>query len=134
VCNLREIIIMATQPKPTDTKLVFIKISRGLSYFVYGYSLVASAFLALTFFLLLFSANSTTPFVKFVYQTGAAFLGPFRGIFPVRSINETGYFSPSIIFAIIMYMILALCMNALINYVTLKMVKHQAELEKLAKE
>ncbi len=125
---------MAKQPEPTDTKLVFIKISRGLSYFVYGYSLVASAFLGITFFLLLFSANATTPFVKFMYQTSAAFLGPFREIFPVKSINETGYFSPSIIFAIIMYMILAVCMNALINYVTLKMVKHQKELEELAKE
>jgi uncharacterized protein YggT (Ycf19 family) len=125
---------MAKQPEPTDSKLVFIKISRGLSYFVYGYSLVASAFLGISFFLLLFSANATTPFVKFMYQTSSAFLGPFRGIFPVRSINETGYFSPSIIFAIIMYMILAVCMNALINYVTLKMVKHQKELEQLAKE
>ena len=125
---------MAKQPEPTDSKLVFIKISRGLSYLVYGYSIVASVFLGISFFLLLFSANATTPFVKFVYQTSAAFMGPFRGIFPVRSINETGYFSPSIIFAIIMYMILALCMNALINYVTLKMVKHQKELEDLANE
>ena len=123
---------MAKKPEPTDTKLIFIKISRGLSYFVYGYSLVASAFLGITFFLLLFSANASTPFVEFVYKTSAAFLGPFRGIFPVRSISETGYFSPSIIFAIIMYMILALCMNALINYVTLKMVKHQKELEEIA--
>jgi hypothetical protein len=123
---------MVKNPKPTDTKLIFIKISRGLSYFVYGYSLVASAFLGLTFFLLLFSANASTPFVEFVYKTSAAFLGPFRGIFPVRPISETGYFSPSIIFAIIMYMILALCMNALINYVTLKMVKHQKELEEIS--
>jgi hypothetical protein len=125
---------MAKQSEPIDTKLVFIKISRAISYLVYGYSLVASVFLGITFFLLLFSANATTPFVKFMYQTSAAFLGPFRDIFPVRSINQTGYFSPSILFAIIMYMILALCMNALINYVTLRMVKHQKELEKLAKE
>ena len=123
---------MAKKPEPTDTKLIFIKISRGLSYFVYGYAIVASAFLGVAFFLLLFSANASTPFVEFVYKTSAAFLGPFREIFPVRSISETGYFSPSIIFAIIMYMILALCMNALINYVTLKMVKHQKELEEIA--
>ncbi|MEI6850441.1 MAG: hypothetical protein WCK26_00565 [Candidatus Saccharibacteria bacterium] len=125
---------MVKKSEQKDSKLVFIKFSRGFSYFVYGYSLVASTFLGISFFLLLLSANANTPFVKFVYQTSAAFLGPFRGIFPVRSINETGYFSPSIIFAIIMYLILALCMNALINYVTLKMVKHQKELEELTKE
>jgi hypothetical protein len=124
---------MATkQPAPSDAKLVFIKFARGLSYFVYGYALVASAFLGLSFFLLLFSANTSTGFVEFVYKTGAMFLEPFRGIFPVRQVNETGYFSPSILFAIMMYMLLALIMNALISYVTLKMVQHEDELAKLA--
>jgi uncharacterized protein YggT (Ycf19 family) len=116
-----------------DTKLIFIKGSRWLSYFVYGYALVASSFLALTFFLLLFSANTATPFVRFIYETAAAFLTPFREIFPVRSIGDTGYFSPSILFAIIMYLALALAMNALINFVTIKMIRHESELRKAAK-
>ena len=114
-----------TQP---DAKLLFIKVSRWLSYFVYGYALVASTILGIAFFLLLFSANSTTPFVKFIYTTGNAFLAPFRGIFPLHPVSETGYFSPSILFAIFMYVLLALCTNALISYVTLKMVKYEEEL------
>lgn len=123
---------MATkQQSPTDAKLVIIKISRGLSYFVYGYALVASAILGIAFFLLLFSANQSSPFVKFIYETGSAFLAPFRGIFPLKPVSETGYFSPSIVFAIIMYIVLALCMNGLIGYVTIKMLKHEEELAKL---
>lgn len=111
-----------------DTKLLFIKVSRVLSYFVYGFSLVATGFLTLTFFLLLFSANSSTPFVRFVYETTAAFLAPFRDIFPLRAISETGYFSPSILFAIIMYLALALGMNALISFITLKRIQHEEAL------
>lgn len=120
---------MAQKSQSSDTKLMFIKVARVLTYSVYGYALVASAFLAVGFFLLLFSANSSTPFVNFVYEGALAFLAPFRGIFPVRQISETGYFSPSALFAIMMYIFLALGMNALINYVTLKMVTYQEELD-----
>lgn len=119
------------QPESPDTKILFIKVSRALSYLVYGYALVAALFLGIGFFLLLFSANASTPFVRFIYETGATFLAPFRGIFPVRVISETGYFSPSILFAIIMYALLALGMNALISYITLKMVTHENELAKV---
>ncbi len=119
-----------TKQQPTDSKLIFIKVSRWTSYFVYAYALVACGFLALAFFLLLFSANTSTAFVKFVYETSSSFLAPFREIFPVRSISDTGYFSPSILFAIFMYAMLALGANALIGYITLKMVKHQNELAK----
>lgn len=125
---------MAQKPQDNDTKLLFIKGSRILTYMVYGYSLVASAFLGLAFFLLLFSANTTTPFVKFIYETAALFLSPFRGIFPVRQISDTGYFSPSALFAIMMYLLLALGMNALINYITVKMMQYQKELDKATKE
>lgn len=117
-----------------DTTLVFIKGSRYLTYFVYGYALTASAFLTTGFFLLLFSANTSTPFVKFVYETGSFFLTPFRGIFPVRSVSDTGYFSPSALFAIIMYLLLALGMHALINYITFKMVAYQSQLDKAEEE
>jgi uncharacterized protein YggT (Ycf19 family) len=120
---------MAKKQEPSDSTLVFIKGARGLTYAVYGYALIASAFLATGFFLLLFSANQSTPFVKFIYDTAAVFLAPFRGIFPVRSVSETGYFSASALFAILMYLMLALGMHALINYITMKMVAYQNKLE-----
>ncbi|HRB82725.1 MAG TPA: YggT family protein [Acinetobacter johnsonii] len=125
---------MAQQQQNSDTKLVFIKISRALTYMVYGYALVASSFLALGFTLLLFSANASTPFVKFIYETAQVFLTPFRGIFPLRQISETGYFSSSALFAIMMYMFLALAMHSLINYVTCKMVAYQNQLDEATAE
>jgi hypothetical protein len=112
-----------------DSTLVFIKGARVLTYMVYAYALTACGFLATGFFLLLFSANASTSFVKFVYDTASIFLAPFRGIFPTRPVGETGYFSSSALFAIIMYLLLALGMHALINYFTVKMVNSQQELD-----
>lgn len=122
---------MATKKQidKSDPTLIFIKGSRVLTYFVYAYALTASGFLATGFFLLLFGANASTPFVEFVYQTSSFFLTPFREIFPVRSISETSYFSASALFAIIMYLLLALGMHTLINYLTMKMVGFQKQLQ-----
>lgn len=120
--------------KPTDAKLVFIKFSRGISYFVYAYSLVASVFLAFGFFLLLFSANASTPFVEFIYKVAGEFLQPFRGIFPAHPVGETGYFSAAALFAIMVYLILGAAVNALISYLAAKMVAHENELEKSVRQ
>ncbi len=122
---------MAKSQKPSDGTLVSIKIFRGVSYVVYAYALIASIFLGLGFVLLLFSANATVPFVEFVYKVAAEFLQPFRGIFPVHQISETGYFSASALFAIMMYLILATAVQSLISYLTLKMTKHEVELQEL---
>lgn len=125
---------MANAPETKDSKVMFYKGSRALVYFVYAYAIVACSFLGLGFFLLLFGANSTTPFVNFVYETAQVFLAPFRGIFPLRKISDTGYFSPSALFAIMMYLLLALGMNTLINYLTIKMLRYQDELKKEARK
>lgn len=115
--------------QPTDSKLLFIKTARVLSYIVYSFMIVAVVFLSLGFVLLLFGANSDVGFTKFVYKVAAEFLQPFRGIFPSHPVGETGYFSTSALFAIIIYMLAALAINSLISYITAKMVKHESELD-----
>lgn len=123
----------ATQSKPSDTKLLFIKTARVLTYLVYAYMLAAVVFLSIGFVLLLFGANQDVAFTNFIYKVAAEFLQPFRGIFPAHKISETGYFSTSALFAILIYMMLGLALHALITYITTKMLKHQNELEKLEK-
>lgn len=119
--------------KPTDSKLIFIKFARGASYFVYGFAILASVFLGFGFFLLLFGANQSTPFVQFVYKVAAEFLQPFRGIFPLHPVGETGYFSAAALFAIMVYLILAAAINVLISYLSAKMIKHENELDSLTR-
>lgn len=117
--------------KQTDSQLTMIKLIRGITYVVYGFTLIAVISLTLAFFLLLFSANQSTPFVKFIYQIAYDFGQPFRGIFPTRPVGETGYFSTTALFAIVMYLFFAAGINALIGYINLKMAKHQEELNKI---
>ena len=119
--------------KPTDSKLNVIKFARVITYLVYAYFLIATVFLILGFFLLLFGANPDTSFVKFVYHFAAEFLAPFRGIFPTHQISDRSYFSAAGLFAIIMYGIGAMAIHALINYITLKEVAHQNELQDAVK-
>ena len=115
--------------KPSDTTLVFIKVSRVITYLVYAYTLIAMIFLGLAFVLELFSANYATPFVKFVYNGSYDFLQPFRGIFPGHNVGETGYFNSSALFAMLMYGLFAIALHALISYLTAKMAQHQTELD-----
>lgn len=122
---------MAAQSTSSDTKLLFIKTARVLTYIVYAYMITAVVFLSVGFVLLLFGANQSVAFTRFIYEVAAEFLQPFRGIFPAHQVSETGYFSTSALFAIIIYVLLALTLHALITYITTKMLKHQTELEKL---
>jgi len=119
--------------KVSDSKLLFIKVARALTYFVYAFMLTAVIFLSIGFVLLLFGANPNVGFTQFIYKVAAEFLQPFRGIFPPRQLSETSYFSTSALFAIIMYTFVALGINTLISYITAKMLKHEDDLEKLQK-
>ena len=112
----------------SDSQMTIIKIVRSITYIVYGFTIAAVVSLGLSFFLLLFSANQDTPFVKLVYQVAYDFAQPFRGIFPPHPIGETGYFSTTALFAIVMYLLFAAAVSALISYINLKIAKHQQEL------
>ena len=116
---------MAAVNKPSDGKLSFIKVTRGIIYLVYFFAVTAIVFLVTGFFLLLFGANTDTAFVQFVYNIAVEFLQPFRGIFPPKQITETSYFSASALFAIIMYSFFAAALHGLISYITLKQANHE---------
>lgn len=124
---------MATNKKdqPSDTTSIALKTARALTYIVYAYVLVAVTFLSIGSILLLFGANKDTGFTQFIYSVGVHFLAPFRGIFPGVKVGDSGYFSTSAVFAIIMYLFFAVLIKSLISYVTLKMVEHEATLKEL---
>lgn len=116
---------MAAQ-KSGDGTLIIIKATRLISYLAYAYAMIASVFLGFGFFLLLFSANYSTPFVQFVYKGASAFLEPFRNIFPAHQVTETGYFSASALFAIIVYLTFAVAVHALISYLNTKIEQYDS--------
>lgn len=108
----------------TQSAPAYLTISKILAWVMYAWAFVGIIFLSLRVFLLAFSANPTTPFVRFIYNTSADYLQPFRGIFPPRSVGETGYLDVAAIFAIIIYLLFAWGFSALVAYVQSRIDAH----------
>jgi uncharacterized protein YggT (Ycf19 family) len=96
------------------------RISRGLILFVYGFAIVCIVILAMAFFLQLFNANATAPFVDWVYRAAKRIMLPFRGIFPSVEGEQGSVFDVSMLFAMFMYGLLALAANGLVAWIDRK--------------
>jgi uncharacterized protein YggT (Ycf19 family) len=96
------------------------RISRALILFVYGFAIACIVILAIAFFLQLFNANETAPFVDWVYRAARRIMQPFRGIFPSVEGEQGSVFDVSMLFAMFMYGLLALGMQALIAWIDRK--------------
>lgn len=103
----------------------YLTVSKFLAWLMYAWAFLGIVLLVLRVFLLAFSANVASPFVEFVYRTSADYLQPFRGIFPSRTVGETGYLDIAAIFAIIMYLLVAWAFSALVNYLQGKIDAYQ---------
>ena len=122
---------MAKKQQSSDAIVIFAKAARVLTYFIYAYAITACVFLGIGFVMLLFGANPQAGFTNFIYSVASGFLEPFRGIFPLKPISGNAYFSPSALFAIIIYMISAMGLHALVSYITVKIVTREEELSEL---
>ena len=96
------------------------RISRGLILFVYGFAIVCIVILAMAFFLQLFNANATAPFVDWVYRAAKRIMEPFRGIFPSVEGEQGSVFDVSMLFAMFMYGLLAIAANGLVAWIDRK--------------
>ncbi len=101
----------------------YLRVSKVIAYIMYAWTLIGVITLSLRVFLLAFSANATTPFVKFIYNTSADYLEPFRGIFPAKPVSQTGYLDVASLFAIIIYLLIMWGFSELISYVQYKIDK-----------
>lgn len=108
----------------------FLKISKIVVWFLYFYILLGIVSLTFRVFLLLFSADSSAGFYKFVFNVSSDYLQPFRGLFPTKPVSETGYLDVSALFAILVYMLILWGVHSLINYVQNKIDISRAEQEK----
>lgn len=112
----------------------YLKINKIIAYVLYVWVIFGVITLMLRVFLLAFSANAETPFVRFIYNTSTDYLSPFRGIFPSKSIGSTGYFDVAAVFAIIIYLFVMWGFSTLINYIQYKIdvsIKEQQKQVKL---
>ena len=111
----------AAQHAPTG-----LRVSRAIVMFVYGFAIACTVILAMAFFLELFNANESTPFVDWVFRATDRVMQPFRGIFPAVEGENGSLFDPALLFAIFMYWLLALGMQALVAWIDRKIVANRA--------
>jgi hypothetical protein len=94
----------------------FVWVARVVSYVIYFYLIVVEIILIIGFFLLLFGANPSAGFTQWAYRNLDRVMEPFRGIFtPIQlgttSGNVQAVFDTSVVFAMIVYGILALLLS-----------------------
>jgi uncharacterized protein YggT (Ycf19 family) len=100
--------------------VVALRIGKLLVVFLYGLVVAAVVILVIAFFLELFNANASTPFVQWIYRSGDTVMAPFRGIFPRVEAESGSVFDVSILFAILMYGLFAMGIHALISWLERK--------------
>lgn len=104
-----------------------VRIARVLVVFVYAFAVVSIAILGTAFFLKLFNASTSAPFVQWVYRATRTIMQPFRGIFPTVEGENGSVFDASLLFAMFMYGLLAIGVHALVDWIDRKLAAARAE-------
>ena len=108
-------------------------LTRALGYLVYAYVIVVEVILILGFLLLLLGANPTSSFVDWIYGSLDRAMEPFRGIFTPIELGTPGssevesVLDTSVLFAMIIYALVALAVRALIDWLSFRIEKLDRE-------
>jgi hypothetical protein len=98
---------------------------------IYFYVIVVEIILAIGFFLLLFGANPSAGFTQWAYRNLDRVMEPFRGIFTPIQLGTTNgnveaVFETSVIFAMIVYGIVAMLLSAATTWLSQRLRKLDA--------
>lgn len=89
-----------------------------LTKVIYAAFGLAELILGLRFILKLFGANAGNDFVNWVYETSAAALDPFRGIFTTQVFKSAFVIEFSTLFAIVIYALVAILLVFVVELIT----------------
>jgi hypothetical protein len=93
----------------------------SLNRLVYYIAGAIETLLVFRFTLKILGANPGSPFVSFLYALSGFFVAPFRGIFGTtvsEGLETVSVLEPSTIFAILVYLVLAIGVVELVNVLT----------------
>jgi hypothetical protein len=107
-------------------------IGRAIIFLIYLYVLAIQVVLGMGFVLLLLGANPDTSFTQWVYRSLDRAMEPFRGIFSPIVLGTTGndvpsVFETSVLFAMLVYAVVAVALHALVSWFTRSIARHDAE-------
>ncbi len=120
---------------PEDSSLLKgLRVSRWFVWFVWAYVAFVVFMLTLAFFLLLFDANAANSFVEWVFRSSDRAMEPFRGIFPTETVGTGSVIDFSILFAIVVYGIVAMLISALVSFLDRKIAEERSKALYVAQE
>ena len=130
--------MITTESKALSERKAIVWALRAVSYLVYFYLIVVEIILLIGFFLLLFGANPTAGFTQWAYRNLDRVMQPFRGIFAPIELGTTGNdvaatFDTSVLFAMIIYGIVALLFSVLIGWLSGRLDQIHAAEDELAR-
>jgi uncharacterized protein YggT (Ycf19 family) len=102
----------------SNTLIAVARIARALTYLVYAFAIVTVVLLMLGCILELFGANPDAPFAEWLYRGLARAMAPFRGLFEPVPLNGRSVLDPTILFAMLVYGIVAFALGGLIGWLT----------------
>ena len=112
-------------PTASTAPIVVARIARALTYLVYGFVVVALVLLLFGFFLEIFGANPDAPFAEWLYRGLRRVMAPFRGLFEPIRLDGRSVLDVSILFAMVVYSVVALGLHALIEWLSGRIVAMQ---------
>jgi hypothetical protein len=131
--------MITAESKALSERKVIVWTARAISYLLYAYLIVVEIILFIGFFLLLFGANPTAGFTQWAYRNLERVMDPFRGIFSPVELGTTGndvpaIFDTSVLFAMIIYGIIALLISVLIGWLSGRLDQIHAAEDELARQ
>jgi uncharacterized protein YggT (Ycf19 family) len=103
------------------------RVARAMTYLAYAFVIVALVLLLLGLFLELFGANPHAAFAEWLYRSLRRVMAPFRGLFEPLALDGRSVLDGSILFAMLVYGIVALALQSLIGWLTARITAMRAQ-------
>ena len=116
-----------------DTRMTIGMVAKVLLWAIYVWVIVNLVLLFLAFTLLLLGANPDAGFAEWVYRSTERSMAPFRGLFEPVVYNGESVLDTSLLFAMIIYSLVALFLRAAIDWVTDLVARRNFSLEQQAR-
>ena len=113
----------------SDPRTFTVWMARAIAYVLYAFLIVSEFILIQGFFLKLFGANPSASYTEWAYRSLDRVMAPFRGIFTSIELDGNSVLDPSIIFAMIIYGLVALVVRAGLDWLTYRLARLQQEQE-----
>ena len=115
------------EPTTSNAPIAVARIARALTSLLYAFVSVALVLLLLGFILKLFGANPDASFAEWLYRSVKRVMAPFRGLFEPVPLDGRSVLDVSILFAMLVYGIVALALHALIEWLTARILEMRVD-------